>query len=213
MFQRVPEALGEALAPLRAGIDKALCMRVGLRSGQGSVTLRSPVFADHAPIPLRYTADGEGLSPPLYWEDEPDGVEEWALIVEDADSPTPQPFVHAIVTSVEGSVHSLDDGALGGGDGYSNLVPLGQNSLLQTTWLPPDPPPGHGLHRYIFQIFALKGGDSAPEGAGREALRDVIERRALASGWLVGTYERSTRVDLPVRSAARITPVTPITSA
>ncbi|MFO1267590.1 MAG: hypothetical protein U1F67_12940 [Rubrivivax sp.] len=34
--------------PLRAGIDKALCMRVGLRSGQGSVTLRSPVFADHA---------------------------------------------------------------------------------------------------------------------------------------------------------------------
>jgi Raf kinase inhibitor-like YbhB/YbcL family protein len=204
MLEHMPEALGEALTPLRAGLEKTLCMRSGLRTGQGSISLRSPVFADHAPIPARYTADGEGMSPPLYWEDETAGVDEWALIVEDADSPTPQPFVHAIVTSLQRNVLLLDDGAMGGPDGQVPAVPMGQNSLLQTNWLPPDPPPGHGLHRYLFQVFALRRGEPVAAGAGRDALRQIIEERALASGWLVGTYERSNRIELPTAAAGAV---------
>ncbi len=72
-----------------------------------SITLGSLAFADHAPLPTRYTADGEGLSPPLQWTGVPAGTASLVLLVEDADSPTPNPLVHAIVVGLP-----PEDGAL-----------------------------------------------------------------------------------------------------
>jgi phosphatidylethanolamine-binding protein (PEBP) family uncharacterized protein len=62
--------------------------------------------------------------------------------------------------------------------------------LLQSGWLPPDPPPGHGLHRYVFQVYALEAGDSLGDKPGRDAVRKALMERGLASGCLIGTYER-----------------------
>ncbi len=63
----------------------------------GTIEVASLAFADHAPIPARYTADGDGLSPPLAWRALPPEASAVVLLVEDADSPTPNPLVHAIV--------------------------------------------------------------------------------------------------------------------
>ena len=67
---------------------------------------------------------------------------------------------------------------------------LGRNSYLQASWLPPDPPPGHGVHRYAFQVFALEAGASFDGEPGREAVLEAIREHGLASGCLIGTYER-----------------------
>ena len=67
---------------------------------------------------------------------------------------------------------------------------LGRNSYLQASWLPPDPPPGHGVHRYAFQVFALEAGARLEGEPGREAVLEAIRERGLASGCLIGTYER-----------------------
>ena len=78
----------------------------------------------------------------------------------------------------------------------------GRNSYLQAAWLPPDPPPGHGVHRYAFQVFALAGGefDGTP---GRDAVLDAIREHGLASGCLIGTYERpDTSIKAPVDADA-----------
>jgi phosphatidylethanolamine-binding protein (PEBP) family uncharacterized protein len=56
--------------------------------------------------------------------------------------------------------------------------------------LPPDPPPGHGVHRYLFQVFALEAGPAFDEEPGRDAVLAAIRERGLASGCLIGTYER-----------------------
>lgn len=193
MLEKLPDAMGEALTDIRAGLENATFSTIDLRQGMGQVVVSSLAFADHAPIPEKYTADGSGLSPPLQWRGVPSTATEVALIVEDADSPTPQPWVHAIAHSLP--TDGQDDGALAEGvlnavDEGEPIVPMGRNSLLQATWLPPDPPPGHGVHRYVFQVFALGPGTPLPGAPGREALREALIERAVASGCLIGTYER-----------------------
>ncbi|MCM5681198.1 YbhB/YbcL family Raf kinase inhibitor-like protein [Schlegelella sp. S2-27] len=191
MLEKLPETLGRALREQRAGLEKTAFNKVGLRAGMGAIEVRSLAFADHTPLPLRYTADGEGLSPPLQWTGVPSTTVSLALIVEDADAPTPQPLVHAIVVDLPPGDGSLAEGALRSpGHDATEEVQAGRNSYLQAAWLPPDPPPGHGEHRYAFQLFALGPGPAFSAKPGRDELLAAVQQHGLASGWLVGTYTR-----------------------
>ena len=189
MLEKLPDTIGHALRGQRAGLDKIAFQAIDLRAGMAQIAVTSLAFVDHAPIPERYTADGAGVSPPLQWSGVPDGAQSLVVIVEDADAPTPQPLVHAIAVDLAGEDGALGEGALPSSNHEGNGVRTGRNSMLQAAWLPPDPPPGHGVHRYAFQVFALAGGefDGTP---GRDAVLDAISEHGLASGCLIGTYER-----------------------
>ena len=190
MLEKLPPAVGHVLRDRRAGLDKIVFQRSGLRTGQGLLQLASLAFVDHAPLPARYTADGEGLSPPLHWQGVPAGAESLVLIVEDADAPTGEPLVHAIVVGLPAEDGSLHEGALDSPGHEGDNVHEGRNSFFRSGWLPPDPPPGHGQHRYVFQLFALGPGQPFGKTPGRDEVSEAIQQRALASGMLVGTYER-----------------------
>lgn len=190
MLENLPDFVGHALREQRAGLDQIAFNRLPLRAGQGALTLASLAFVDHGPLPELYTADGEGSSPPLHWTGVPPTATSLVLVVEDADSPTPHPLVHAIAVGLAPQDASLPAGALDGGDGVPDDAQLGRNSYLRHGWLPPDPPPGHGPHRYAFQLFAIGGGDPLPDSPGRDAVLALLESRAIASGLLIGTYER-----------------------
>jgi Raf kinase inhibitor-like YbhB/YbcL family protein len=190
MLEKLPDAIGHALREQRAGIDKTAFNAVDLRQGMAAITVTSLAFADHAPIPERYTADGAGVSPPLAWTRVPAGAASVLLIVEDADAPTPQPLVHAIVVDLEPGDGALAEAALPSKDNEGAGLALGRNSFLQASWLPPDPPPGHGTHRYAFQVFALEPGEAFDGSPGRDAVLEAVRERGLASGCLIGTYER-----------------------
>ena len=41
--------------------------------------LSSTAFAEGGTLPPRFTCDGDGVSPPLAWEDVPDGTQGFAL--------------------------------------------------------------------------------------------------------------------------------------
>ena len=193
MLEKLPEVIGQALQGVRAGLDNIVFNTLGMREGMGSIELASMAFADHAPLPQRCTADGEGVSPPLQWSGLPPGASSLVLIVEDADSPTPNPLVPAIVVDLAPENGALAEGALPSQDNEGAPgTHVGRNSALQAAWLPPDPPPGHGVHRYAFQLFALGGEPAAfSESPGRDEIVDALREHALASGLLVGTYERS----------------------
>lgn len=191
MLEKLPGVIGHVLREQRAGLDKLAFQRIDLRQGTAALNVASLAFADHAPIPARYTADGEGLSPPLQWSGVPGSAASLVLIVEDADAPTPQPFVHAIVVDLPGEDGALAEGALQGGEHEgSGDLHAGRNSLLRAAWLPPDPPPGHGVHRYAFQVFALDAAVAFGGHPGRDAVLEALEAHAVASGCLIGTYAR-----------------------
>jgi Raf kinase inhibitor-like YbhB/YbcL family protein len=149
-----------------------------------SIEVTSPAFGYNEPIPPQYTADGEGLSPPFEWRCVPMNAEAVVVLVEDADSPTSRPQVHAIMWDLPGTDASLPEGAL-------QDKRCAANDALAATWLPPDPPPGHGTHRYVFQVFALDDVPRFESRPGRTALLDKIKGHVIAKGLLIGTYGRT----------------------
>ena len=191
MLEHVPAWLGRALAPIRAGADKLAIAQPELGGRFAALTLGSPAFADGAMLPPRFTADGDGVSPPLVWSGLPDGAASLALLVEDADAPAPQPLVHAVVWGLAADVGRLAEGAIvADGDGGTD-GDVGRNSFFGEGWLPPDPPTGHGPHRYAFQLFALDGAAGDPgRSPGRGRLVKAMAGHVLAAGVLVGTYSR-----------------------
>jgi Raf kinase inhibitor-like YbhB/YbcL family protein len=191
MLEKLPEFVGHALRETRAGFDQVVSRRLAPDAGTGAITVQSPDFVDHGPLPVDCTADGPGTSPALRWHGVPAGASSVVLIVEDADAPAPHPLVHAIAVALPAEDGGLDAGALDGDAELPEPGRLGKNSWLSARWLPPDPPPGHGSHRYVFQVFALReGGAIFAEHPGRDAVVEAILQCALASGTLVGTYER-----------------------
>jgi Raf kinase inhibitor-like YbhB/YbcL family protein len=203
MLQKLPRAVGHALHTRRAGIEHVLINSVELQHGHAQLQLSSPAFADGAPMPSRFTADrvtpgrlvgrrsadDQGVSPPLRWKSVPTGATSMALIVEDADSPTSEPLVHAIAVDIDPRLGEMPEGALTESN-HGTPATLGRNSYLRQAWLPPDPPPGHGAHRYVFQLFALLPGDEFSNSPGRKELATAIRQRAIGSGAVIGTYER-----------------------
>ncbi len=192
MLEHLPRWLGHALAPVRAGADRLAAAAI-LPGECAPIDLGSAAFGEGERIPERFTADGAGLSPPLHWGALPPGTQALALLVEDADSPSPNPLVHAVVWDLDLAAHRLDEGAIGhGGDGHpgGDGPETGRNSYLRRGWLPLDPPPGHGEHRYVFQLFALSSVPDLERAPGRSALLDELGGRLLGVGILTGTYSR-----------------------
>ena len=187
MLEHVPGWLGKSLKGLRAGSEKLAIARPELGGSYPALDLMSPAFANGTRLPDRFTADGIGVSPPLVWGQVPQGTASLALLVEDADAPMPKPLVHAIVWGLGADAGRIMEGAIVA-DGVRDV---GRASFGREGWLPPDPPTGHGAHRYAFQLFALDAAVPDPgETPGRSALVRAMAGHVLAAGLLVGTYDR-----------------------
>ncbi len=201
MLEHIPAWLGKAMSGLRAGAGKLAIVQFG--QPFETLDLTSPAFAAGARLPERFTADGEGISPPLTWGTPPAGTASLVLIVEDADAPAPQPLVHAIVWGLAADAGRLAEGAIvadGAGDGERDV---GRNSYFREGWLPPDPPSGHGVHDYAFQLFAVGPGAGDPgETPGRAAVVEAMTGHVLAAGLLIGTYSRDEPAPVGIGGAA-----------
>jgi len=161
---------GPLLRGRRAGDATLVCNDSTLSQLPRTVQLRSHAFVDGGPMPARSAGPGVGdnRSPALSWTGMPHEATHWVLLIEDPDVPLPCPIVHAL-TWGSVSVRQLDEGAI---QGYAG----------------PRPMPGHGPHRYVFQLFAV---DAAPtQGLARETLLPWLRTHALACGRLQGSFQR-----------------------
>ena len=191
MLEHVPRWLGAALRGARAGAEKIAVVQPELGGSFAALDLSSPAFGHEARLPERFTADGGGVSPPLVWGPLPEGTTSLALLVEDADAPAPQPLVHAVIWGMPADTHRIvEDAIRRDGDGERG-GDVGRNSFFGEGWLPPDPPTGHGVHRYAFQLFALDQDAGDPgTSPGRGAIVKAMAGHVLAAGLLIGTYSR-----------------------
>lgn len=189
MLEKLPHLVGAALSGLKAGLETTTAT-ADFPDAPQLLTLTSAAFAEGGAIPARFTADGAGLSPPLSWSGLPPATQRVVLIVEDADSPTPRSLVHLIAWNLHPGQRGVAEGAIPSPAGAGTVTDLGQNSFLKDQWLPPDPPTGHGPHRYLFQVYALDAAPALDPSPGRGAVVDAMRGHVLAKGTLTGTYER-----------------------
>ncbi|HEX7011788.1 MAG TPA: YbhB/YbcL family Raf kinase inhibitor-like protein [Steroidobacteraceae bacterium] len=191
MLGKTSSARGRGGRGAGTGAEGLVVALTELTGVNASIEVRSPAFGHMEPIPVKYTADGEGISPPLEWRGVPMNAEGLVLLVEDPDAPTPEPFVHAIVWDLPGTDASLPEAALPSTKAPAPREALGRNSLQSATYTPPSPPRGHGTHRYVFQVFALDIALRFDSPPARAALLERIKGHVIAKGLLIGTYERA----------------------
>ena len=189
MLEHVPTAVGAALKSVRPGLEK-LTLNLHFGDSPQNITVESSAFQADAPLPVDVTEDGRKISPPLAWRGVPPGAAATVIMIEDADSPTPEPLVHAILLGLPGRDGQLVEGELKSAGSTGQAHELGRNSFLKAEYLPPDPPSGHGPHRYAVQVFALDAPLALVSEPGRGAVVEAMTGHVLATGVLIGTYER-----------------------
>lgn len=155
------------------------------------IAVGSSALNDDGRIDDRFSAYHDDLVPPLSWSAVIE-AQSYALIVEDPDAPMDRPFVHWLLWNIPGTAIEIPAGI--SRVAHPPELPgavQGHNSGGGYGWHGTKPPPGHGVHHYHFQLFAL----SAPLGGmgpktSLEELVSALKGLTIASGEVVGTYER-----------------------
>ncbi len=143
-------------------------------------------------IPARYAGKGvgENVSPAFSWSGVPDHAVELVMVMEDPDAPLRHPFVHLIASIPAPIPSGLSEGELS-----AKAVPPGVTFGLSTFRKPGYSGPralvAHGLHRYLFQLYALGQPSGLPSGAKRAELVTALTGKIVARGRLCGYFERT----------------------
>ncbi len=146
--------------------------------------LTSPAFANEGDIPERFSCLGENVPPPLRWSPVPPrSAAELALVIEDRDAPRGR-FVNWLVVGIDPATTRLEPDALPPG------ARVLEGSSGNDTYVGPCPPDGSGVHRYVFQVYALSHRPELPADATPLENVRAVRRAARAGGILVGTFER-----------------------
>ena len=156
--------------------------------------LECPAFGHGAPIPKKFTSEGEDVSPPLLWRGVPEGTRELALICDDPDAPTPEPWVHWVLYGLSPDVTQLPEGLP---DAVELRSPVAARQGLNSWpsgqvhgYRGPEPPRGHGVHHYHFRLYALDAPLGLKPGIDKKALLAAMSGHCLGEAEWIGTYER-----------------------
>ncbi|CAN5524058.1 YbhB/YbcL family Raf kinase inhibitor-like protein [soil metagenome] len=160
-------------------------------------TVTSTTFKDGEEVPNSFVsglmgAGGDDESPQLSWSGFPEETRSFAVTVYDPDAPTASGFWHWAVVNLPATVTDLPAGV---GDGSpagfpGETVTLSNDAGLQR-FVGAAPPPGHGAHRYIVVVHAVKveklevNGDSSPAYLGFNLFSNAIARATIT-----GTYQQ-----------------------
>ncbi len=162
-----------------------------------SFVLRSSNFGDQQVLPLDQVhhamgAGGKNVSPELHWEGAPAGTRSFALTLYDPDAPTGSGWWHWVVYDIPANATSLPQGA-GTPDGKS--LPAGskqgRTDFGTREYGGAAPPPGHGVHRYVFTLYALNVDKlDVPDDASAALVGFMIHFAKLGEAKLTATYQR-----------------------
>ena len=151
-----------------------------------AVQMSSTAFNEGAPIPSRYTCDGDNLSPPLAWKGIPASAASLALVADDPDAGGT--WVHWVLYGLPADARELPEGVpateattLGAGQGVNDFNDVGYGGPC---------PPGGSPHRYFFKLYALDVALGLEAGSKKRGLLEAMEGHIVAEGQLMGTYQR-----------------------
>jgi Raf kinase inhibitor-like YbhB/YbcL family protein len=151
------------------------------------LNVTSPAFKDGGRIPVKYTADGDDMSPPLSWSCAPPDVAEYVVTAQDPDAPGGT-FTHWVIYRIPGNYDHLDEGIMQVSE-LDNGAMQGMTSFGKVGYGGPSPPKGKP-HRYIFTVYALSASPDLPAGITIDQLFKAIQGNVIAEGSLTGLYGR-----------------------
>ncbi len=154
-----------------------------------SIQLWSNGFEPNGTIPTEFTAQGEELSPSLFWDDLPPGTQSLVITAADYDGPSPSfrlmTIDHWVVYNIDPTIDRIEKAApvevL-----EEQGMKVGQNVYGGIGYIGPDPPMGE--HRYFFRIYALSVPSLDLVQPTRSELMESMKDHVIAYGELVGTY-------------------------
>jgi Raf kinase inhibitor-like YbhB/YbcL family protein len=143
-------------------------------------------FAHGGLIPVRFTCEGDDISPPLHWSNPPSGTRSYALIVDDPDAPVGE-WTHWVLYNIPGDSSALPesvppDAELPDGSRH------GQNSWGNLGYGGPCPP--SGTYRYFFKLYALDNMLDMPTGSTKIELKKAMSGHILGRSFLMGLYSK-----------------------
>ena len=146
--------------------------------------ITSSAFADHTPIPGRYTCEGEDVNPPLSIAGVPSGAASLVLLVDDPDAPNPAApqvvWEHWVMWNISPDTSSIAAGSVPAG------AVQGTNSWGRTDYGGPCPP--IGTHRYFFKLYALDTALALGTTSIKADVETAMQGHVLAEAQLVGLY-------------------------
>lgn len=160
------------------------------------IKVTSPAMKQGATVAKDYTGDGRDVSPPIQWSDVPKGTVELALICDDPDAPTKEPWVHWIVYNIPPTMTGLPEGVpaeaeITDKEKHKNLVGLrqGLTGWRKPGYRGPAPPPGKD-HHYHFKVYALDAKLNLKPGLPKDKLLEAMEGHIIGEGEIVVLYKR-----------------------
>ena len=155
------------------------------------LTLKSTSFDQGNAIPVKYTCEGQDISPPLIWQGVPDSARSLVLIVDDPDAPDPaapkMTWVHWVLYNIpvdaDGLIENLASLALPPG------TEQGVNDWQKFGYGGPCPPIGR--HRYFFKLYALDTVLKSIYKPTKAHIEAVMNGHIITVAELVGSYEKS----------------------
>ncbi|MFQ5680822.1 MAG: YbhB/YbcL family Raf kinase inhibitor-like protein [Candidatus Omnitrophota bacterium] len=135
---------------------------------------------DNRNIPVKYTCDGENVSPEISWSGLPRETKSLAVTIIDPDAPMGD-FRHWLIYDIPVQAQNIPgSGPLPAGAKEMN------NDFGRTSYGGPCPP--SGVHRYAFTVYALNVENLADVDEAN-FLR-LLENHKIASAQIVGLYSR-----------------------
>lgn len=152
-----------------------------------TLSLSSIAFQDGERIPVKYTCEGQDISPPLMWSEPPPGTQSLALIVDDPDAPGGV-FTHWVLFNILPDSRELPEAVPTQAQLPSGAL-QGKNDFGRVGYGGPCPPPGRP-HRYCFTLYALDRVLGLKGGVSKKQVLDAMKGHILVQGKLTGIYQR-----------------------
>lgn len=153
-------------------------------AGPHQFSLSSSAFEDGGDLPVRYTCDGDAISPPLQWSNEPLGTVGFAILMDHQPGPGDWHW-YWTEWGIGPDVHSIDEGSTTGGS-------FGTNSVNADLAYAPPCSKGPGPKSYTISMFALSSQPDLPDPmlVDRDTLLSALDGITLATDTLTVTYSR-----------------------
>jgi len=151
-------------------------------STPGGFLVTSPAFEHGGLLPVEFTGDGDGISPPLEWKEVPEGTRCFALSVWHVPGPGTEKS-YWVVYNIPSSIRSLPKAATGiGSPGY--------NDHKKSDYMPMKSK-GPGMKEYHLTLYALSAEPAfTHEHVTRVDLLRSIKDITLAESTLSWKYQR-----------------------